>query len=600
LFGGDAGPLKLQPIDLLGVETEHALPLANPVLTPLELTEQLSSGGGTGDNSTGRLAAVDALSHPTLVATPDNRLLLFFAAHACGRDRWGIAAAESPDGSGLTWRGLGMVAEDEARDLHAPALFQHDGQVGRTWCMALYLWLALVAQQHRAPGTPAQQSQGFQSQSPLRIAPTLHWCQLPPRPPGLPPLTGPQWYLVPEAEGQQEVRLLAADRFPVSWRPAGTLLRQPLSGVRVAQHGGAWWLVGHRRSAGASEADRLAVFTARSPLGPWEEHPGGGGPHHAPTSAGSLLSWNDSLLRVGRSCRGGVCGGLAAVEMQAAGGGLQERRVPLDVGERLWRQRTAWDSAGWTHLAVARRPDGAWLAVVQGSQLPPEAPALSRQLQAAIAALRACALACILMLLLSAAVRLPPLRAALRRRRWGRLLLGCAGGSVPRKAGQAEGRADGATLLPTVFVQLLGAQAAHAKLTSRPRSTGSATQHQAGGGSAPTAGSGRAAARGGGALARLRRHLPPWRVALASLALVAALGGMSATRRVQRIAQPFFVPPHALPVGGQWSRFTLMVMSYDARLRQLRWYVSHYSRCPSVGECAACAFCCALGPHCAA
>lgn len=127
LVGGLADPLKLKPLDLLGIDTEFSLPLANPMLTPLALTEQL----GAQDNSTGRLAAVDALSHPTLVATSDSRLLLFFAAHACGRDRWGIAAAESPDGSGLSWRGLGMVAEDAAVDLHAPSLFQHDGQVRR-------------------------------------------------------------------------------------------------------------------------------------------------------------------------------------------------------------------------------------------------------------------------------------------------------------------------------------------------------------------------------------------------------------------------------------------------------------------------------------
>ena len=77
----------------------------------------------------GRAAAVDAISHPTLATTPDGRLLMFFAAHACGRDRWGIAAAESPDGSGTTWRGLGMVLEDEGADMHAPSLFHHDGSV---------------------------------------------------------------------------------------------------------------------------------------------------------------------------------------------------------------------------------------------------------------------------------------------------------------------------------------------------------------------------------------------------------------------------------------------------------------------------------------
>ena len=41
---------------------------------------------------------------------------------------------------------------------------------------------------------------------------------------------------------------------------------------------------------------------------------------------------------------------------------LEQDTVQLDLGRRLWRQDAAWDSAGWSHLAAAQRPDGAWLA----------------------------------------------------------------------------------------------------------------------------------------------------------------------------------------------------------------------------------------------
>ena len=47
---------------------------------------------------------------------------------------------------------------------------------------------------------------------------------------------------------------------------------------------------------------------------------------------------------------------------------------------------------------------------------------------------------------------------------------------------------------------------------------------------------------------------------------------------------PFKAPSHALTVGGQHSKFTLLCMSYDARMGTLQRFVSHYSRCPSVSD----------------
>lgn len=251
LVGDEAGPLKLRHIDLLGIESASALPLANPFLTALQLTEDIDSGSRTSSNggsTSGRMAAVDAISKPTLVSSPgDHRLLMFFAAHACGRDRWGIAAAESSDGSGVTWRGLGMVAESNTTDLHAPSLFQHNGTVRPILAL---VWPAACLRS-KATRTPP-----WQGVAPHRsILTPFTGCQ----PACLPacmcmtdPLAPLQWYLVPESgRQQQEVQLFRASSFPTAWQPAGVLISEPLSGVQVVQHGGTWWLVGHRRGPGA-------------------------------------------------------------------------------------------------------------------------------------------------------------------------------------------------------------------------------------------------------------------------------------------------------------------------------------------------------------
>ena len=47
---------------------------------------------------------------------------------------------------------------------------------------------------------------------------------------------------------------------------------------------------------------------------------------------------------------------------------------------------------------------------------------------------------------------------------------------------------------------------------------------------------------------------------------------------------PFRQPSHPVPVEGQHSQFTLLCMSYEARMSTLRHFMRHYSRCPSVSD----------------
>jgi hypothetical protein len=47
---------------------------------------------------------------------------------------------------------------------------------------------------------------------------------------------------------------------------------------------------------------------------------------------------------------------------------------------------------------------------------------------------------------------------------------------------------------------------------------------------------------------------------------------------------PFRQPASPVPVEGQHSQFTLLCMSYEARMSTLRHFMHHYSRCPSVSD----------------
>ncbi|KAL4451196.1 hypothetical protein ABPG77_009268 [Micractinium sp. CCAP 211/92] len=545
ILTGEASPLHLQPLDLLGHDAPSAMPLANPVLTPWQLP------------------GVAALGVPTLAPSPhDTREAhMFFAARVCGATgRWGIAVAVSVNG-GWTWRPLGWALRDPSADLMGAAAFNHNGT----------------------------------------------------------------WYLVPETGGRRGVQLYRATRFPTAWELLSVLVEpeQALQGVGLVHHAGHWWLLGSQPSARPGGEDHeLVVYRAPSPEGLWTPYgPGSFAAKAATGSPGAAFVWQGVLHRLGRSCRRGACGEVQLVQVALTDGKLQQSSQPLGLIQSPWLQRARWDSAGWAALSLAQRADGTFLAAVEGRQLPHGPPALPRLLATAVAGFRALALLCIAALLLSAAGQLPTLRGLLLQRRWGSLLLAWTAGQ-PAAGSRAACKADdmpgaGWPGLQPVTKAHLGApsgqlrgaalmeagmqlESGDTRRDSMPRSRcGSASSTYRRGAAASAANSSSSAALppdafGSGSSAAGRRMAPQpllarlralrWRMLLTAVTLVLALLGFWAARVATRIAAPFADPPVAVPVGGQYSRFTLMVMSYDRRLKELQWYVRHYSQCPSVGE----------------
>lgn len=40
----------------------------------------------------------------------------------------------------------------------------------------------------------------------------------------------------------------------------------------------------------------------------------------------------------------------------------EQDTLRIDLGRPLWRQQARWDGAGWSHLAIAKRVDGVYVA----------------------------------------------------------------------------------------------------------------------------------------------------------------------------------------------------------------------------------------------
>jgi hypothetical protein len=80
-------------------------------------------------------------------------------------------------------------------------------------------------------------------------------------------------FMVPESRQSGRVELYVAERFPDRWTPAAVLLEGVAAAdATLGQWRGLWWMFACISPDGRLENDRLRLFWATSPVGPWSEH----------------------------------------------------------------------------------------------------------------------------------------------------------------------------------------------------------------------------------------------------------------------------------------------------------------------------------------
>lgn len=244
------------------------------------------------------------------------------------------------------------------------------------------------------------------------------------------------------------------------------------------------------------------------------------------------------------------------------------------------------------------------------SQLPPEPPALPARLERAVAAFKGLALLAIITLLAAGASRAAPgLRLTTPARCMG--LLGrplCLPSRKHEKVEDdwpADGFPDGATLslkspaaphpLAIKLVVHAAAPDGDARSVSSSVSSGPCSAASSGSSSPSKLRSGAARPRSAGGYRKAlmdglragwagsrpssggssRSSSPPrrltrarWPAALAAAALALALAGVWGARWAEHVAEPFLEQAKAVPVDGQYSRFTLMVRRGDVPARR--------------------------------
>ncbi|XP_057789424.1 glucosamine inositolphosphorylceramide transferase 1-like [Salvia miltiorrhiza] len=342
-------------------------------------------------------------------------------------------------------------------------------------------------------------------------------------------------YMMPEGSAKGDLRLYRATNFPLKWTLDRVVMKKPLVDSFMIPHEGKYWLFGSDHSGiGTRKNGQLEIWYSISPLGPWRPHKKN--PIYntdksvGARNGGRPFVYNGNLYRVGQDC-GETYGHRIRVFKVTVLTTLEFREVevPLGINEPV-KGRNSWNGARNHHLDVQQLGSGEWVAVLDGDRVP-SGDAMHRFILGSAIVMAVATLIVLVGMLLGAVKCIVPLS-------W-----------CPHDIGK---RSDG-------FLAWERSNFFSSKLRlfcSRLN-------------------------RGCSSLrARIRPHTWTGTLVVVSTVLIATVLMCTGVKYISGGSGA--EEPYA--VEGHYSQFTLLTMTYDARLWNLKMYVKHYSRCASVRE----------------
>ncbi|XP_039829551.1 glucosamine inositolphosphorylceramide transferase 1-like isoform X2 [Panicum virgatum] len=184
-------------------------------------------------------------------------------------------------------------------------------------------------------------------------------------------------YMVPESSKKGNLRLYYAVDFPFNWKLEKVLMERPLVDSVVINFQGSYWLLGSDISSyGSKQRGELCIWYSSSPLGPWNPHkqnPAHNNKDNRPSArnGGRPFIYNGNLYRIGKD-RGAESGyniQVFKVEVLTANQ-YKEVAVSFDL-EKPFKGRNAWNGARSHHLDIQQHPLGQlWIGVMDGDRVP--------------------------------------------------------------------------------------------------------------------------------------------------------------------------------------------------------------------------------------
>ncbi|KAJ4769451.1 Glycosyltransferase family protein [Rhynchospora pubera] len=343
-----------------------------------------------------------------------------------------------------------------------------------------------------------------------------------------------QIYMMPEGSRKGDLRLYRAIEFPLKWKLEKIIINKPLVDSFMIKHQGKYWIFGSDfSSSGARKNGELEIWYADSALGTWKPHKKN--PIHntdksfGARNGGGPFLYQGHLYRPGQDCGGTYGRSVRLFKVNTlTTEEYEEVEVPLGI-EKPVKGINAWNGMRYHQLDVHQLPSDKWVAVMDGDRVPSGEVTL-RKLKGYIAYAGAVVLVILLGVMLSMIKCVLPLSRCL---------------PIAGKRSdvfQAERRLFFYYKLGSVFTHL-----------SR---IGSFFEGRIN----PKSWSGRFVT-----------------VMIILVAAVLTCFGTSFTYGGNGAAEPYMLKGH-------YSQFTILTMTYDARIWNLKMFLKHYSSCSSVRE----------------
>lgn len=344
-----------------------------------------------------------------------------------------------------------------------------------------------------------------------------------------------QIYMMPEGSAKGELRLYRALNFPLTWKLEKTIMKKPLVDSFIINHDGKYWLFGSDHSGiGTMKNGQLEIWYSISPLGPWKPHKKN--PIYntdksmGARNGGRPFVHNGNLYRVGQDC-GDTYGKRVHIFKVEVLTENEFREVKVSLGlDEPNKGPNAWNGARYHHLDVQRLNSGQWIGIMDGDRVP-SGDAFRRFILGCASVIAVSVLVVLVGMMLGAVKCIIPLS-------W-----------CPHNRGK---RSD-------VFLDWERSNWISSKLRQLCSRLNMVCS-----------------------LLRGRIKLNTFAGKLI-LALIFAVGvilmcsGASYIYGGNGAQEPY-------PLNGHYSQFTMVTMTYDARMWNLKMYVKHYSRCSSVRE----------------
>lgn len=174
-------------------------------------------------------------------------------------------------------------------------------------------------------------------------------------------------YMVPETIGAGAITLYKADEFPTRWSRHASLISGRFADPSIVRHADRWWLFA---CPTPYQHNTLHLYSADDLLGPWSEHPWSPIVRNDPRRArpaGRILKFANKLFRFAQDCVPTYGSAVRTFEI------LQLTRatyaeIEIGHGPVLKATGHGWNANGMHQIDAQQRPDGTWLACVDGVQ----------------------------------------------------------------------------------------------------------------------------------------------------------------------------------------------------------------------------------------